>query len=174
MLTALPLFGRFALRTSKRQAYRAALLAAALLFPLAALPGLVPLVPAEAELLALMVIVGAPIAGNYLFPATLTADIIENDSARTGLRREATYYGAQNLVEKTATSFAPLFLVVLLLLGDTSDDTLGIRLIGPAAGVIALVGYLIFRRYDLPDEEQVSHQRPQPEGGSRRPGSRCQ
>jgi glycoside/pentoside/hexuronide:cation symporter, GPH family len=156
MLAALPLFGRFALRTSKRQAYRAALLAAAMLFPLAALPGLVPLVPAEAELLALMVVVGAPIAGNYLFPATLTADIIEDDSARTGLRREATYYGAQNLVEKTATSFAPLFLVTLLLLGDTSDDTLGIRLIGPAAGVIALFGYLIFRRYDLPDEGHVS------------------
>jgi hypothetical protein len=71
------------------------------------------------------------------FSATLTADIIEDDSARTGLRREATYYGAQNLVEKTATSLAPLFLVTLLLLGDTSDDTLGIRLIGPAAGVIA-------------------------------------
>jgi Na+/melibiose symporter-like transporter len=156
MLTALPLFGRFALRTSKRHAYRVALFASAMLFPLAALPGLVPLVPAEVELLVLMVVVGAPIAGNHLFPATLTADIIEDDSARTGLRREATYYGAQNLVEKTATSFAPLFLVALLLVGDTSDDTLGIRLIGPAAGMITLFGYLIFRRYDLPDEEHVS------------------
>jgi hypothetical protein len=58
MLTALPLFGRFALRTSKRQ-YRVALLASATLFPLAALPGVVPLVPAEAELLVLMVVVGA-------------------------------------------------------------------------------------------------------------------
>jgi glycoside/pentoside/hexuronide:cation symporter, GPH family len=154
MLAALPLFGRFALRTSKRQAYRAALLGSVIVFPLAALPGLIPLVPAEAELLLLMAIVGIPIAGNYLFPATLTADIIEDDSARTGLRREATYYGAQNLVEKTATSFAPLFLVLLLFLGDTSDDTLGIRLVGPAAGAIVLSGYLIFRGYDLPDEDR--------------------
>jgi GPH family glycoside/pentoside/hexuronide:cation symporter len=154
MLAGLPLFARFALRTSKRQAYRTALLASAIVFPLSALPGLVPLVPAEAELLLLMVIVGVPIAGNYLFPATLTADIIEDESARTGLRREATYYGAQNLVEKTATSFAPLFLVLLLFLGDTSEDTLGIRLVGPAAGAIALGGYLVFRRYDLPDEDR--------------------
>jgi glycoside/pentoside/hexuronide:cation symporter, GPH family len=155
MLAALPLFARFALRTSKRRAYRAALLLSAIVFPLAALPGLVPLVPAEVELLLLMAVVGVPIAGNYLFPATLTADIIEDDCARTGgLRREATYYGAQNLVEKTATSFAPLFLVLLLLLGDTSDDTLGIRLVGPAAGAIALIGYLIFRRYDLRDEDR--------------------
>jgi glycoside/pentoside/hexuronide:cation symporter, GPH family len=154
MLAALPFFARFALRTSKRQAYRAALLGAAIVFPLAALPGLVPLVPAEAELLLLMVVVGVPIAGNYLFPPILTADIIEDDSARTGLRREATYYGAQNFVEKTATSFAPLFLVLLLLLGDTSDSTLGIRLVGPAAGAVTLFGYLIFRRYDLPDKSR--------------------
>jgi len=156
MLAGLPLFARFALRTSKRQAYRTALLASAIVFPLAALPGLVPLLPAEAELLLLMVIVGVPIAGNYLFPATLTADIIEDDSARTGMRREATYYGTQNLVEKTATSFAPLVLVLLLLLGDTSDNTLGIRLVGPAAGAIVLAGYVIFRRYDLPDEDRVN------------------
>jgi GPH family glycoside/pentoside/hexuronide:cation symporter len=154
MLAALPLFARLALRTSKRHAYRVALLASAILFPLAALPGLIPIVPAEAELLLLMVALGVPIAGNYLFPATLTADIVEDDSARTGLRREATYFGAQNLVEKTATSFAPLFLVLLLLLGDTSDDTLGIRLVGPVAAAVALVGYLIFRRYDLPDEDR--------------------
>jgi GPH family glycoside/pentoside/hexuronide:cation symporter len=152
MLAALPLFGRLALRTSKRHAYRTALLASAVLFPVAAIPGLVPGVPAEAELIAAMVIVGAPIAGNYLFPAVLTADIIDDDSARTGLRREATFYGAQNFVEKTATSLAPLILVLLLLFGDTADDPLGIRLVGPVAGVIAAMGYLIFRRYELPDQ----------------------
>jgi glycoside/pentoside/hexuronide:cation symporter, GPH family len=152
MLAALPLFGRYALRTSKRQAYRTALLGAALLFPVAALPGLVPGIPAEAELVAVMVIVGAPLAGNYLFPAVLTADIIDDDSVRTGLRREATFYGAQNFVEKTATSLAPLILVLLLFLGDTAEDPLGIRLVGPVAGLIAAIGYLVFRRYELPDQ----------------------
>jgi GPH family glycoside/pentoside/hexuronide:cation symporter len=152
MLAALPLFGRYALRTSKRQAYRTALLGAALLFPIAAIPGLIPGVPAEAELIAAMVIVGAPLAGNYLFPAVLTADIIDDDSVRTGLRREATFYGAQNFVEKTATSFAPLILVLLLLLGDTAENPLGIRLVGPVAGLIAATGYLVFRRYELPDQ----------------------
>jgi GPH family glycoside/pentoside/hexuronide:cation symporter len=152
MLAALPVFGRYALRTSKRQAYRTALLGAALLFPVAALPGLVPGVPAEAELIVAMVIVGAPLAGNYLFPAVLTADIIDDDSTRTGLRREATFYGAQNFVEKTATSVAPLILVLLLLLGDTADNPLGIRLVAPVAGLIAATGYLVFRRYELPDQ----------------------
>lgn len=152
VLVSLPLFARYSLRTSKRQAYRRAMVGAAVIFPLAALPGLVPGIPTEAALVALMVLVGLPVAGNYLFPAPLTADIIDYDSTRTGMRREATYYGAQNFVEKTATAAVPLLLFVLLLFGDTADDPLGIHLVGPVAGVIVFGGYLVFRRYDLPDE----------------------
>jgi Na+/melibiose symporter-like transporter len=99
-----------------------------------------------------MAVVGIPIAGNYLFPATLTADIIDYDSARTGLRREATYYGAQNFVEKTATSVSPLLLALLLLAGRTPDDPLGVRLVGPVAGFVVLLGFFAFRFYRLPDE----------------------
>jgi GPH family glycoside/pentoside/hexuronide:cation symporter len=128
------------------------LLAATLVFPLLSVAGLVPGVPKAAQILVLMAVAGIPLAGNYLFPATLTADIIDFDSARTGLRREATYYGAQNFVEKTATSVAPLLLTLLLLFGRTADHPLGIRLVGPAAGVLLLVAYLVFRLYELPDE----------------------
>jgi GPH family glycoside/pentoside/hexuronide:cation symporter len=152
VLLSLPFFARYALRTSKRQAYRRALLGAAIAFPLAALPGVVPGIPASVAIVTVMVLVGLPIAGNYLFPATLTADIIDYDSARTGARREATYYGAQNFVEKTATALTPLILGALLFAGDTADNPLGIHLVGPVAGLITLGGYLIFRGYDLPDE----------------------
>lgn len=152
VLASLPLLARYALRSSKRQAYRRALLGAAVVFPLAALPGALPGVPAEVAIVVVMVLAGMPIAGNYLFPATLTADIIDEDSARTGLRREATYYGAQNFVEKTVTALTPALLWLVLLAGDTADNPLGIHLVGPLAGLIALGGYLVFRRYDLPDE----------------------
>lgn len=155
VLISLPFFARYALRTSKRQAYRRALLGAAIAFPLAALPGVVPGIPASVAIVVVMVLVGLPIAGNYLFPATLTADIIDYDSARTGARREATYYGAQNFVEKTATALTPLILGALLFAGDTADNPLGIHLVGPVAGLITLGGYLIFRGYDLPDEVPV-------------------
>lgn len=152
VLLSLPLFARYALRTSKRQAYRRAMVGAAVIFPLAALPGLVPGIPVEAAIVLLMVLVGLPVAGNYLFPAPLTADIIDYDSIRTGMRREATYYGAQNFVEKTATAVVPLLLFCLLLFGDTAEDPLGIHLVGPVAGAIVLCGYLVFRGYDLPDD----------------------
>ena len=128
------------------------LLAAVALFPLLAFAGFLPGIPVEAQLVAGMVIVGLPIAGNYLFPAPLTADIIDYDELRTGLRREATYFGAQNFVEKTTSALAPLVLGILLTLGRTNEDHLGIQLAGPVAAGIVLLGYLAFRRYDLPDD----------------------
>jgi GPH family glycoside/pentoside/hexuronide:cation symporter len=136
----------------KRVAYARAMLGAALVFPLLAFVGLVPGVPTEAEIVVLMAVAGVPIAGVYLFPAALTADIVDDDALRTGLRREATFFGAQNFVEKTATSLAPLLLTLLLLLGRTEDDTLGLRLVGPVAGLAVFAGWLAFRRYGLEDD----------------------
>jgi GPH family glycoside/pentoside/hexuronide:cation symporter len=152
LVLMIPLAGLLARRTSKREAYRISLLAAVVLFPLIAFAGFLPGIPVEAQLVAGMVIAGLPIAGNYLFPAPLTADIIDFDSLRTGLRREATYYGAQNFVEKTTSALAPLVLGILLELGRTAEDPLGVRLVGPVAALLVLVGYVSFRRYDLPDD----------------------
>ena len=78
--------------------------------------------------------------------------MIDFDSGQTHHRREATYLGAASFVERTATSIAPLVLVLLRLLGDTRRHTLGIRLVGPVAGLIVFAGYLVFRAYDAPDD----------------------
>jgi GPH family glycoside/pentoside/hexuronide:cation symporter len=152
MLLALPLFAVFARRSSKRRAYSVSMLAAAALFPLLFIAGFVPSVPEEVQIVLVVAVIGAPLAGLYLFPATLTADIVDDDSARTGLRREATYFGTQNFVEKTATAVAPLLLALVLQLGSTAEDPLGIRLVGPVAGLLVLAGWLLFRSYRLPDQ----------------------
>jgi hypothetical protein len=55
-------------------------------------------------------------------------------------------------MEKWGNSlFAPI-LAALLLLGETADNPLGIRLVGPVAGVAAFIGLMFFRGYRLPDE----------------------
>jgi GPH family glycoside/pentoside/hexuronide:cation symporter len=152
MLAAVPFFMRIARERSKREAYSLAMLAAGVSFPLLFLAGFLPGIPDAAQVLVTMVIVGAPQAGVYLFPTALTADLADNDAVDTGMRREATYFGAQNFVEKTAGSLTPLVLGGLLLLGRTSDDPLGIRLVGPVAGLLVLAGWWLFRSYQLPDE----------------------
>lgn len=152
MVAMIPVAARLSRRTSKRHAYRVSLMGAIVLFPLLAFAGFLPGIPVEAQLVAGMVVAGLPIAGNYLFPAPLTADIIDYDSIQTGLRREATYYGAQNFVEKTTSALAPLLLGGLLYLGRTADDPLGVRLVGLLAAALVLVAFLAFRPYDLPDD----------------------
>jgi glycoside/pentoside/hexuronide:cation symporter, GPH family len=151
-IVCVPLFMRLAQRTSKRGAYRLSMLAAALAFPLLGFAGLLPGIPAEVQILVAAALIGAPIGAHFLFPVPLTADVIDYDSGRTKLRREASYLGASTFVERTATSFAPLMLVLLRLLGDTRGHTLGVRLVGPVGGLIILAAYLLFRAYDVPDE----------------------
>jgi glycoside/pentoside/hexuronide:cation symporter, GPH family len=155
MVASVPAFARLARRTSKRAAYRTAMLAAAATFSLLAVAGAVPGVPAAAQLVVVMVLAGPPLAGVYLFPDALTADVIDAEQRATGLRREAMYYGSQNLVADTAVSLTPLLLAGLLLLGDTAHHQLGIRLVGPVAGAILLAGHRWFRAYDLGDDPGV-------------------
>jgi glycoside/pentoside/hexuronide:cation symporter, GPH family len=151
-LACVPVFARLGRRTSKRQAYGLSILAAAATFPLLGVAGLLPGVPATVQLLVVAALVGAPIGGNFLFPVPLTADVIDHDSVATKLRREATYLGASSFVQRTAIAVAPLLVVLLRFLGDTRGHTLGVRLVGPLAGVILVAAYLLFRAYDLPDE----------------------
>ena len=164
-VVCVPLFTRLARRTSKRQAYRASLLAAAVTFPLLGAAGLLPGIPREIQILFVTALVGAPIGAHFLFPVPLTADVIDRDSGKTKLRREATYLGASSFAERTATSAAPLILVLLRLLGDTRGHTLGVRLIGPIGGLILLAGFLMFRAYDVPDDvrDRIEPQGVEPE-----------
>jgi Na+/melibiose symporter-like transporter len=151
-IACVPLFIHIAERTSKRRAYRLSMLAAATAFPLLGLAGLLPGIPADAQIVAATVLIGAPIGAHFLFPIPLTADVIDDDSSKTMQRREATYLGTSSFVERTATSVAPLLIVLLRLLGDTRGDALGVRLVGPVGGLIILAAYLLFRGYDVPDD----------------------
>ena len=163
-LSAAVPFAAAARRRTKREAYSVAMLAAGILFPVLAFAGFVPGIPQEVQLVAVVALVSAPIAGVYLFPAALTADIADYDTIRTGLRREGMYFGTQNFVEKTSTAATPLILGSLLLLGKSAEDPLGIRLVGPVAGALILVAYFVFRSYRLPDEIPAAADRAAPAG----------
>jgi GPH family glycoside/pentoside/hexuronide:cation symporter len=156
MVAAVPFFARLARETSKQHAYSTAMLAAALAFPVLFVAGYLPGIPPLAQVIGAMLLVGAPLAGVYLFPAPIIADICDHDATVTGMRREATFFGAQAFVEKATGALAPLLLALVLLLGNSAADPLGVRLVGPVAGLVVLGGYLIFRGYTLPDA--VPHQ----------------
>ena len=152
VILTLPLVYRLAVTRGKAWVYGTAMLLGSLGFPFIFFMGFVPGVPVMAQSLVFVVLIGLPMAAVFTFPNAIMADIIDYDELRTGMRREAIYYGSQATIEKWGGSlFAPI-LALVLLLGETADNPLGIRMVGPVAGVAALLGYVLFRGYRLPDQ----------------------
>lgn len=147
----LPVAVVLARRRSKRIVYGWGMIFAGLWFPFFAFAGFLPGVHPMVQGIVYALIAGVAIAPVQTFPNALLADITDYDTVLTGQRREATFYATHETLQKIAGAAAPGLLTLLLLIGSTADDPLGIRLVGPVAGVLALAGYVVFRRYWLPD-----------------------
>ena len=134
----------------KRWVYPACLLGTAVYLPFLFFAGFVPGVPKLLQSAVMAFLAGVPMAGVNMLPKAITADITDYDELRTGMRREGMFYATQNLFEKIGSSLSPLLLSLILLLGDTAGNPLGIRLVGPVAGGLAFLGFWLFRGYRLP------------------------
>ena len=137
-------------RKGKRWVYSACLLGTAVYMPFLFFAGFLPVAPKLAQGIAFAFLAGIPMAGVNLLPRAITADITDYDHIRTGMRREGVFYATQNLFEKIGSSFSPLALAIVLKLGDTTANPLGLRMVGPVAGAVAFLGYWLFRGYRLP------------------------
>ena len=158
MLVSLPGTVRLGQRWAKRRAYVAAMGVLALYFPLQFFAGYVPGIPTVAQGLVYIALAGAPIAGLFVFPNALLADVIDYDAQLTGQRREGMYFGVLSTINKLALALSSLiFGVILGRFGHTAANPLGIRLIGPVAGVAVALGLLLFARgYSLPDQVKTA------------------
>ncbi|MGA7673169.1 MAG: MFS transporter [Nitrolancea sp.] len=145
MAVAIPLFGRFAKRTSNEHAYLRAMLACAIAFQILFFAGSLPGIPRAVQAFVALVIVGAPLAGVYLFPGPIIAEHCDAELNKSGLRREGMFFSTQAFTDKVVEAFAPLVLGFVLLLGHEPGTDWGVRLVGPVAGLLVLSGYVLFR-----------------------------
>lgn len=91
---------------------------------------------------------GFALAGLFILPNALVAEITDRDFAQTGKRREAIYFGAQGLVNKTTLGLSSGAASLLLeALGYSAETPWGVIAIGPVAAVFVAVGVLTFLRY---------------------------
>lgn len=139
------------LQVSKRRIYGLCLLGSGAVFPLLALVGMIWAEGLMLQSLILFFAAGLPMAAVFLLPKAITADITDYDEMLTGERREALFYSTQNFFEKITFALPPLLLSLVLLLGDSPDDSLGIRLAPVLAGALAMAGFILWPRYKLPD-----------------------
>ncbi len=153
MLLALPLQTKLSSRFGKKKIYAYSMLALGLLFPLLFAAGLTPFNPFW-QTVVLVVLIGLALSGQFIFPNAILADVIDFDATKTGLRREAMHYGMQNTLQKFSFALSSIiFGTTLSIFGATVDNPLGIRLIGPIAGVATILGFAIFIKwYTLSDQ----------------------
>lgn len=154
MLIALPVQTKLAKRFSKKKMYAFSMFALGCSFPLFSFTGLLPFLDSFSQTIALALLIGLFLSGQFVFPNAILADVIDFDETKTGFRREAIYYGMQNSLQKLSFAIASvIFGTTLATFGSTVENPLGIRLIGPIAGLVTLLGFLIFvRGYTLSDE----------------------
>jgi glycoside/pentoside/hexuronide:cation symporter, GPH family len=150
-LALFPMY-RLAVRRSKVWAYRWAMLIAGFYLPWLFFMGFLPGIGRVFQSFFFVAFIGIPMTAMNAFPNAIMADIIDYDELETGERREAMYYGTQATLEKMASALYPPILALLLIAGSTADNPLGIRLVGPVAGLLCLAAYLCFRGYRLPDQ----------------------
>jgi len=163
VLLSLPAVYRLAVWRGKAWVYSAAMLFAGLYLPWLALMGFIPGVNVLLQAVLMVAVMGLPMTAVFTFPNAIQADIIDYDALRTGERREAIYYATQATLEKIASAAFPAVLALLLSLGATAENPLGIRLVGVVAGLASFTGWLTFRAYWLPDQvtpETVAAARP--------------
>lgn len=146
----LPLGKLLAERRGSRYAFLAGLLWLALTAPLLGLLGIhrggAEVALWEARLLAGLL--GPAVAVLFTVPYTILADICDRDFRRTGTHREAMYFGFQGTMMKGGWGIAPLIAaLVVQVFGVASPLRLGYHMFGPVAGLMALLGFLLFLFY---------------------------
>ena len=129
-----------------------------LLMPLIALIGWGPF-RSQISGFVLFGLIGIPLSLLFVIPNSLLSDIIDLDRENTGKQRQAMFFAAQALLDKTGIAVSQAILNFLLPIGAIATSAgiravgeTGVRLVGPAAAVFMLIGLLVFVR--LPDVEK--------------------
>lgn len=153
-LLAVPALAWAARRWTKKALYAASMGALGVYLVFLAVGAFQPLLPGIGlfgQALALVSLSGLGFAGLFVLPGAMVADVIDDDSRRTGQGRAAVFYGVFKTLEKIAQSAAVVVLGFLLqAFGNTPEQPLGIRLAMPTAGVCVLLGFVtVFFWYRL-------------------------
>jgi glycoside/pentoside/hexuronide:cation symporter, GPH family len=96
------------------------------------------------QAVALVALAGLGFSAMWIFPGAMIADIIDEDTRRTGHGRAAIFYGMFKTLEKLAQAGAAAVLpLMLVVFGDTAERPLGLQLAVPVAGIAILGGFAL-------------------------------
>jgi GPH family glycoside/pentoside/hexuronide:cation symporter len=106
------------------------------------------LIPSIYQAFLIFCFIGIPVSVLLLIPNAMISDLAEYDAINTGSKREAMYFGAQGLLQKINLGISTLILGFLFSsFGKDLARPMGVKLSGPIAGVVCLIGIVLFILY---------------------------
>ena len=104
-----------------------------------------------------MVLAGIGLSTHYVMPYSLIPDVVENNYAETGKRREGIYYGLWTFLSKLGQAISALIIGIVLTLVHyvpTAEQSLtaktGIRMLtGPVPVIVIAAGILVMAGYPI-------------------------
>lgn len=145
VLVALPVMSWAAGRLGKRAVYATCMVLVGGYLVFLGIGAFEPLIPGldlPTQSRILIWLSGLGFAALFVFPGAMMADVIDDDTRRSGRRRAGAYYGMFKTLEKLAQgASAMLFGFLLSVFGYTADRSLGIQLTLPVAGVCAIAAF---------------------------------
>lgn len=109
--------------------------------------GRLPL-PNTAQIYLLSFLASMPMALFGILPNVIIADIAEDVGKKTGNYQAGMFFAVRTFMMKLGISLANLLFPSLILLGKSVENDIGIRLTGLTAGIICILGLLIFLKYN--------------------------
>jgi GPH family glycoside/pentoside/hexuronide:cation symporter len=148
-LLSFPAIARLARQGGKRRALLVTMGMAAVVVPFIGLIGALPLrLPAVWQGYVLIALAGPPIAGLFVLPNAILADIAEEHAGTTGHRSEGMFFALQGLIFNGTTSLAAVVLGILLeRFGYAPGAALGLRVVPSVAAASVIAGAVVFTRF---------------------------
>lgn len=137
-------------RWGKWRVFAGSILASALIFPGTMLMGGWYLISLKTQCVSWAILQAIAISGVVVLSSTFVAEITDRDQGLTGQRREGVYFAVMKVLDQFFSGVAVLILPIILLLGRSHlspQGALGVRMTGVIAGVLMLLGFLLFTRY---------------------------
>jgi GPH family glycoside/pentoside/hexuronide:cation symporter len=111
-------------------------------------------IPCDVFGLIVVGLAGLPLAGLFIIPNAMVAELSDYRAPDGTKPGEAIYYGVQGFIQKIAIGVVTLLAGLLFdNLGKTVDKPLGVMLSGPLGGAFALAGFLVFL-FVYPDDRK--------------------
>jgi len=139
------IFNWLAKRIGKFRGFLIVLGSSALIFPLIALAGLLPIGAPLLQTQIAVALAGLPVAGFSVLPFALLADVIDLDSEQSRIRREAIYFGVQAIFQKSMIGVS----VICFAWIHERTGPAGLGWIALTAGVACALGLIAFCFYPV-------------------------